>query len=123
MEKITEFIATYILIPQANAASEQLLALIGRVNEHVINPLIVLLFTAGLVLFIVGLFNFFSNRDDSEALDKGKRHMLWGIIGMAIMISVFGIMKFLTGSLGITDATGNSAKGGSGDVSGLISNN
>lgn len=120
MEKTIEFITTYILVPRADAASERLLALVGRVNEQVINPLIVLLFTAGLILFIVGLYKFFSTSDNADDLETGKRHMLWGIVGMAIMISVFGIMKFITGSLGINNVTSNAERSGTGDVSGLI---
>jgi len=118
MENFLEFVSTYILIPQADAASPELLALLGRINEQVINPLIVLLFSVGLIMFVYGLFNFFGNRDDAEALEKGKRHMVWGIIGMAIMVSVFGIMNFITGTLGISDVSPSS----SGDVSGLGGN-
>jgi membrane protease YdiL (CAAX protease family) len=123
MENLLQFISTYILVPQADAASEELRALVGRINEQLINPLIVLLFSVGLILFVVGLYNFFGNKDDAESLEKGKRHMLWGIIGMAIMVSVFGVMKFITGSLGISDVTSNVNQGGTGDVSGLIQNN
>lgn len=101
---------------QVFAASEDFKALVGRINEQVLNPLIVLLFTAALVFFVVGLFNFFGKKDNSEALEKGKRHMLWGIVGMAIMVSVFGIMNFLTSSLGINNVDPSS----SGDVSTLF---
>jgi divalent metal cation (Fe/Co/Zn/Cd) transporter len=101
---------------QVFAASNKFKALVGRINEQVLNPLIVLLFTAALVFFVVGLFNFFGKRDNSEALEKGKAHMLWGIIGMAIMVSVFGIMNFLTSSLGINNVDPSSR----GDVSTLF---
>ncbi|MCA9351378.1 hypothetical protein KC929_01190 [Patescibacteria group bacterium] len=114
--EILSFIQTYILIPQADAAiSEEFVAFIGRVNQHVVNPLIVVLFSVALVLFIVGLYKFFSGKDNADALKTGKQHMLWGIIGMAIMVSVFGIMNFITGSLGIDDVDPSS----SGDFSGL----
>ena len=81
------------------------------------------MFTAGFIVFTFGMLNFFGNREDSEALEKGKRHMLWGVVGMAIMVSVFGIMKFITGSLGVSNVTSNIEAGGTGDVSGLIQRN
>jgi hypothetical protein len=101
MNNFTYFVNTYILIPHTHAASPEVNELIGNINEQIINPLIVLLFTAALVLFTFGMYNFFTNRDNSEDLEKGKAHMIWGIVGMAIMVSVFGIMNFITSSLGI----------------------
>lgn len=92
--------------------------LIGRINEHVLNPLITVLFAVAFVQFIVGLFNFFSSKNSGsdEGIEKGKRHMLWGIIGMVIMVSVFGIMSFLTNTL----QTGDVNPDQTGDVSGLF---
>ncbi|MCA9352710.1 hypothetical protein KC901_00840 [Patescibacteria group bacterium] len=101
MSILTDFVREYIFIPHAYAApSEKFLALIARINDQVINPIIVILFAAAFVLFTVGLYNLFGN-DKAEDLDKGKRHILWGVIGMAIMVSVFGIMKFITNSVGV----------------------
>ena len=120
MKSIGYFFETYILIPSANAASPELIGLIGRINKHIINPFIVLLFTVALVFFTFGMYNFFTGKDNSDSLEKGKAHMIWGIVGMAIMVSVFGIMKFLTSTLGVPDVTGNVQSGGTGNVSGLI---
>jgi len=89
------------LIPQVYAQSDPLMSLMGRINKFVVNPLIVLMFSVALVLFVFGLFNFFGSKEDTEALAKGKSHMLWGIVGMAIMVSVFGIMNFITGTIGL----------------------
>ena len=89
-----EFIINYILIPQASAQTS-IHSLIGKINEYIINPLIAVLFTLAFVLFVTGLFNFFMNKDNNDALDKGKRHMTWGIVGMVIMVSVFGIMNLI----------------------------
>lgn len=116
MEYLLSIITSYILIPQTHAASPQFLALMGRINQHFLNPLIVLLFTGALLLFMWGMFNFFTKKDDTTALETGKRHILWGIVGMAIMVSVFGIINFLTSTLGI----GNVSPQNSGDVSNLL---
>jgi len=116
MNTFLNFLNTYVLIPKADAASREVIELVGKINEEIINPLIVLLFTVALILFIFGMYNFFANRDNSEDLDTGKRHMVWGIVGMAIMVSVFGIMNFITSSLGVKNVNPET----SGDVSGLI---
>ena len=104
------FITTYILIPQAEAQS--IGTLMARVNRFVFNPLISLMFVVAFVLFVYGLFNFFKAKQDGGAdgsLEKGKQHMLWGIIGMFIMVSVFGIMQLLINSLGVKGIEPNSS--------------
>ncbi len=97
---MNEFILTYILVPQVHAQSS-IHSLVGKVNEFVINPLIALLFALAFVLFVTGLFNFFGNRENGEALEKGKRHMVWGIVGMVVMVSVFGIMRLIISTLDV----------------------
>ncbi len=121
---LERIITEYILIPIAHGQADGVTSLLSRINEHLINPLIVVLFAVAFVQFVIGLFKFFGNRDNQDALETGKRHMLWGVIGMAIMVSVFGIMGFLTSTIGVGDAGNNLRKGGgSGDVTGLFQNN
>lgn len=86
----------------AHAAEGQSLdQLMDKIYKVVLNPLITLFFVAALVLFLFGMVRFLTNRDtSSEEAKKGKQHMLWGIVGMFIMISVFGIMRLIVGTLG-----------------------
>jgi FtsH-binding integral membrane protein len=117
MNTVYNFFSEYVLIPTANAQTSLFVSFLGRVNKHIINPLIVLLFTAALVYFVLGLFKLMK-KDDSKALEEGKQHMLWGIVGMAIMVSVFGIMSFITTTIGV----GKVDPENSADVSGLFKN-
>jgi len=105
---IWQFISEYILIPGVEAQSS-VVNLVGKINRIIINPLIALLFVVAFVLFLFGLFKFFGNREDTSALEDGKRHMMWGIIGMAIMVSVFGIMQLIINTL---DVRGIDPRGG-----------
>jgi hypothetical protein len=74
---------------------------IGRVNQVIINPLIAFMFALALVFFLVGMLQFFIHRNrNSEKANEGKQHLLWGIIGMFIMLSVFGIMQLIKGTIG-----------------------
>lgn len=105
MNSVQQFIAEYILVPQAHALAPEVSELLKRINDQVLNPLIVLMFTAALVLFVFGLYKFFgpAGKQGSESINDGKRHLLWGIVGMAIMVSVFGIMNFITSTLGVSE--------------------
>lgn len=85
------------IIPTAEAS---IVTLMGSVNRIIINPLIVLLFALAVVYFLYGLVQYLLNPDSEEIRKSSKSHMLWGIIGMFIMVSVFGIMSLILNTLG-----------------------
>lgn len=59
--------------------------------------IIVLLFSLTTVYFIWGVILYVMGaRGDDEKLNQGKRHMVWGIIGMAIMASAWGIVELIS---------------------------
>ena len=72
-----------------------------NVNKFIINPLIMLLFALAVVFFLYGVFEFISHQEDEEAKTKGKSHMMWGIIGITIMMGVFTIMNMIINTLNI----------------------
>lgn len=76
--------------------------LTNKIVEYIINPLILLLFSLALLVFFWGLAQFILNMGSEEDRSTGKRHMLWGIIGMFIMFAVYGILGALAGTFGIT---------------------
>jgi hypothetical protein len=66
---------------------------VERVTEIFVNPILALIFTLALLYFLWGVFIFIANSEQDSARETGKQHMLWGIIGMTIMVSVFGILR------------------------------
>ncbi len=75
--------------------------IVDRLVDLIINPLILLVFACGFFLFMWGLVKFLWNSREGEINDNGKSHMLWGIVGMFIMVSVYGILNIITGTFGI----------------------
>lgn len=74
--------------------------LIGDVNRVIINPLITFLFAAAVLIFLYGMVKFLANRNtSSDSANEGKRSMMWGVFGMMIMASVFGILEFIANTL------------------------
>lgn len=77
-------------------------SLLGAINQVLINPAIAFLFAVALVYFFWGLIKFLANRGSSEdAVATGKQHMIWGVIGMFVMVSAFAIINFITASLDV----------------------
>ncbi|HLP86655.1 MAG TPA: hypothetical protein VK153_02155 [Candidatus Paceibacterota bacterium] len=85
------------IIPTAEANIE---TLVRSVNRVIINPIIVLLFALAVVYFIYGILQYLFNPDNEEIRNSSKKHMLWGIIGMFVMVSVFGIMNIILNTIG-----------------------
>lgn len=76
---------------------------IHSINQHILNPLIVFMFAVAAVFFAYGLFEYIKDSDNADAREKGKNHIIWGLIGMFIMVTVFYLMRFIVGTLGIED--------------------
>lgn len=82
-------------------ASESLDTFISNVDQLIINPIIMLLFALAVVYFLWGLFEFLSNTENEEKRTVGKSHMLYGVIGIFIMLSVWSILGVIMNTLNI----------------------
>ena len=85
-----------------NVAYASVDSFISNVDRLIINPLIVFLFGLAVVYFLYGVFQFISNQENEEAKTKGKSHMIWGIIGIVIMMGVFTILNIIMKTFNIT---------------------
>jgi hypothetical protein len=76
--------------------------LVAKITTAIINPIIALIFAAGFLVFVWGVVQFLAGlAQNSEAADEGKQHMLWGVIGMAIMIAATGILRMIANTIGV----------------------
>ncbi|MBI2049104.1 MAG: hypothetical protein HYT29_01560 [Parcubacteria group bacterium] len=80
--------------------------IILKINDVILNPIIVLLFALALVMFLWGVFQYVVMQDSDKAHVQGRNHMFWGLIGMFIMFSVFAIIRIVTGTFGIPTPSG-----------------
>lgn len=71
------------------------------INRTILNPLIQFAFIIAFVVFIWGVFQFIRNANSPEGRKKGQDHMIWGIVGLVIMIGVYGIINIITRTFGI----------------------
>lgn len=74
---------------------------IGNVNRLIVNPLIGMLFAIAIVYFLYGVYQFIANAESEDKKTAGKQHMIWGIVGLTIMIGVFGIIQLALNTFGI----------------------
>ncbi len=77
--------------------------IIGTIN----NVLVTVLFALAFIVFIWGVFQaFILGAGNDEAKEKGKSLMLWGLIGFFVMVSVWGLVNILTGTISFGNNAG-----------------
>ncbi|MBX4195399.1 hypothetical protein KW796_00335 [Candidatus Parcubacteria bacterium] len=74
---------------------------LDKVNALIINPIIVLLFAIAFLVFFFGIFQFVGSAGESGERDKGKKKIMYGLIGMFIMFSAYGLIRLVLGTFGI----------------------
>jgi len=80
---------------------------LNKFNRLILNPLIILLFTLATVYFIYGIVKFLSLQEGDPARKEAKNALLWGMFGMLIMFSVYGLIRFVLATFGVSgDPTG-----------------
>ena len=71
---------------------------IGALNTVVVPLIFALAFAA----FIWGVANyFFLHGGEDKSREEGKQFILWGILGMVVLFSVWGLVNMLLSTLGI----------------------
>lgn len=86
-----------------NIAYASVDSFVADLNRLIINPLIAFLFALAVVYFLYGVFEFISNQQSEEKKTKGKRHMIYGILGIVVMMGVFSILNLIVATFGLKD--------------------
>lgn len=71
----------------------------NNVIVYLINPLLKLVIVITFLYFLYGMLRYIfamSNGGKDEEINNGKRHMLWGLVGLFIIFSINGIMSLLS---------------------------
>lgn len=86
----------------ATSEPSAITAFIEKLNGAIVNPIIVVMFACALFMFIWGVRGYIQGADNEEVRQKGANQIMWGIIGMAIMLMTFSIIRIVLNTFGIT---------------------
>jgi hypothetical protein len=75
-------------------------SLLQKIEANILFPLMSLMLSVALLLFLWGGYQFVANAESSEGRETGRKHMLFGVIGMLVMISALSILKIAVGTFG-----------------------
>jgi len=79
------------------------------------NVLVPVLFAIAFIVFLWGAFQTFiigATSDDTK--EKGKNLMLWGLIGFFVMVSIWGLVNILTGTVSFGNPSQSTLPGATG---------
>lgn len=74
--------------------------LLGKIATLIINPLIVLGFVIATIYLFYGIVQMIWGADSGK-LDEKRRTVIYGVIGIFIMFSVYGILRIVLNTFGI----------------------
>lgn len=77
-------------------------ALLGKIANLILNPLITLGFVVATIVFFYGIINLIRNADGKD-LQTARRNVLFGIVGLVVMFSVYGILNLVLDTFDIKD--------------------
>lgn len=69
--------------------------ILNNIITQIVNPAIYFLFALAILYFMWGGLKYIQNAADPKARHDGAMGMFWGIIGLAIMLSAFSLVKFI----------------------------
>ena len=78
---------------------------IGKISEFINGVIIPFIFGLALLMFVWGVFKFFIlGGNDEGKQEEGKQLILYSVIGLVVMVSIFGIVNLVAnGFFGGTD--------------------
>ncbi len=83
----------------ANASGGTIEWIICKIGD-ILNILIPILIVAGVVFFVWGVVQFVIS-DDEEAKKKGKNRMIFGIIGLVVIVAMWGLVGIVEKTFGL----------------------
>lgn len=73
---------------------------------NIINRLIPLIIGAAVLVFLWGVLNYVISGDDADKRADARWFMVWGIVALFVMVSVWGLVRILQNTLGVSSGAG-----------------
>lgn len=69
---------------------------LSKVEAQILTPLITLLALGAFILFAYGVFEMIRNGGNEEARKTGRQHVIWGLVGLAILFGATTLVAIIT---------------------------
>jgi succinate dehydrogenase/fumarate reductase cytochrome b subunit len=100
------------LVFAQDASSQTYLSSLIQGASNLLNQLVVVLISLAVVWFIWNVVKYTMSSDE-DGKEKAKSQMIWGIIAIAVIVSIWGLVAILQSIFGVS-------RGGAGSVTPLL---
>ena len=73
--------------------------------QSIVQSATYLMFGLAMLAFFWGLAKYIFNAGNEDKKEDGKSIMIWGVVALFIMASIWGIINFISTQLNLTDST------------------
>lgn len=89
------------LLAQADSAIT-IVPFLNRAIDLILQPLVILLFTLAIAYLLYNGVRFLSLEPGDKNRDEAWKAILWGLVGLTIMFSVYGLIRLVLNTFGIS---------------------
>lgn len=109
MKKIGSYIFAALAVPAVSfAQTSGLITVLDRI-QNILDAVIPIIITLAVIYFFWGLAQYILESGNAEKKEEGRNKMIWGIIALFVMVSIWGLLGLIAGTFGIQ--TGGSGGG------------
>lgn len=95
---------TLVLIPQVSFATTFTQLVVFFVDK-IINPAIAVIIGLAAVYFFWGVAKYILHSDDTKMREEGRNMMIYGIIAIFVMVSIWGFVNLLNNTFKLNRST------------------
>lgn len=75
---------------------------VNKIENAILFPLMSLMVAGAVLVFLWGAYEFVMNAADEGGRATGRAHMMYGIIGLLVILSAYTILKIAAATFGIS---------------------
>ena len=95
------------VLAQTSGGADLARGFVKKINDAILFPLIALMLGIAMLVFLYGCFLYVYNSDSDEGREKGRKHILWGVVGLLVMVSAYAILEIADNTFGLSSELQN----------------
>lgn len=94
------FVISALFLPMIAAAQTTIGDILTKIKA-LLDQIIPILMVLATIVFLYGIITYITSGGDEEKKADAKWYMIWGLIGLFVMIAIWGLVKVLFTTFGI----------------------
>jgi len=101
MQKFKKYIPVFLAFTPFFVLAATITTLVATIMG-ILNVVVPLLIAIAVVIFLWGVVQYITAGGDEEKRKAARNTMIWGIVGLFVMVAVWGLVNILISTFGLT---------------------